>query len=179
MPFDLATVAFWVIAIVLVGSALAVVLLRNIVHAALFLALVFGAAAGVYILLNAEFIAIVQVLIYAGAVTILMLFAIMLTQGAMTPQGNPFSRQWWLAALICFVLAGGIIYAAGSSQLALGTADASVGLASFSPAATGTVVRLGQLLYSPFNYSYVLPFEIASIVLLVAIMGAIVIAREE
>ncbi len=177
--FDLASLAFWVIAFVLIGSALAVVLLRNIVHAALCLALVFGAAAGVYILLNAEFIAIVQVLIYAGAVTILMLFAIMLTQGAMTPLGNPFSRQWWLAALICFLLAGGIIYAAGNSQLALVAPDAPVGLGSFSPAATGTVVRLGQLLYSPFNYSYVLPFEIASIVLLVAIIGAIVIAREE
>jgi NADH-quinone oxidoreductase subunit J len=179
MPFDLATIAFWIVAIVLVGSALCVVLLRNIVHAAFFLAAVFGAAAGVYILLNAEFIAIVQVLIYAGAVTILVLFAIMLTQGAMTPAGNPFSRQWWLAALICFVLAGGIIYAAGSSPLALGAVDASVGLGTFNPAATGTVVRLGQLLYSPFNYSYVLPFEIASIVLLVAIIGAIVIAREE
>ncbi len=177
--FDLASLAVWVIAFVLIGSALAVVLLRNIVHAALCLALVFGAAAGVYILLNAEFIAIVQVLIYAGAVTILMLFAIMLTQGAMTPLGNPFSRQWWLAALICFLLAGGIIYAAGNSQLALVAPDAPVGLGSFSPAATGTVVRLGQLLYSPFNYSYVLPFEIASIVLLVAIIGAIVIAREE
>jgi NADH-quinone oxidoreductase subunit J len=176
---DLASVVFWIIAFFLIGAALAVVLLRNIVHAALSLAAVFAAAAGVYILLNAEFIAIVQVLIYAGAVTILVLFAIMLTQGSMTPAGNPFSRQWWLAALICFLLAGGIIYAAGTSQMALTAPDASVGLASFSPAATGTVVRLGQLLYSPFNYSYVLPFEIASIVLLVAIIGAIVIAREE
>jgi NADH-quinone oxidoreductase subunit J len=176
---DLASVVFWIIAFVLIGSALAVVLLRNIVHAALSLAVVFGAAAGVYILLNAEFIAIVQVLIYAGAVTILVLFAIMLTQGSMTSAGNPFSRQWWLAAIICFALAGGIIYAASASQMALVAPDASVGLGSFSTAATGTVVRLGQLLYSPFNYSYVLPFEIASIVLLVAIIGAIVIAREE
>ena len=95
---DLPTVAFYVIAVVMVGSALAVVLLRNIVHAALFLALFFGAAAGVYVLLNAEFIAIVQVLIYAGAVTILVLFAIMLTQNAMSRNANPFSGQWWLAA---------------------------------------------------------------------------------
>ena len=156
---DLATIAFWVIAVVLVGSALCVVLLRNIVHAALFLAAVFGAAAGIYVLLNAEFIAIVQVLIYAGAVTILMLFAIMLTQGAMTPQGNPFARQWWLAALICIVLAGGIIYAAGNSSLALGATNAGVNLGN--PASLGSAVRLGQLLYSPFTYSYVLPFEIA------------------
>ncbi|HKT38544.1 MAG TPA: NADH-quinone oxidoreductase subunit J, partial [Ktedonobacterales bacterium] len=79
MP-DLATVAFYVIAVLLVGSALAVVLLRNIVRAALFLALFFGLAAGIYVLLNAEFIAIVQILIYAGAVTVLVLFAIMLTR---------------------------------------------------------------------------------------------------
>ena len=97
---DLPTVAFYVIAVVMVGSALAVVLLRNIVRAALFLALFFGAAAGVYVLLNAEFIAIVQVLIYAGAVTILVLFAIMLTQNSMSRNANPFAGQWWLAGII-------------------------------------------------------------------------------
>ena len=75
------------------------------------------------------------------------------------------------------VLAGGIIYAAGNSSLALGTIDAGVNLDN--PASLGSAVRLGQLLYSPFTYSYVLPFEIASIVLLVAIVGAIIIAREE
>src|SRR5215831_17549250 len=97
MPFDLASIAFYLIAIVLVGSSLTVVLMRNIVHAALFLALVFGAAAGVYVLLNAEFIAIVQILIYAGAVTILVLFAIMLTQNAMSRGSSPFGGQTWLA----------------------------------------------------------------------------------
>ncbi|MEO7001164.1 MAG: NADH-quinone oxidoreductase subunit J, partial [Ktedonobacterales bacterium] len=73
MTIDIPTIAFYVIAVILVGSSLAVVLLRNIVHAALFLAMAFGAAAGIYILLNAEFIAIVQILIYAGAVTVLVL----------------------------------------------------------------------------------------------------------
>src|SRR5579885_278192 len=101
MHVDLASIAFWVIAIVLVGASLAVVLQRNIVHAALALIVVFGAAAGIYILLNAEFIAIVQVLIYAGAVTILILFAIMRTQPIRGRNSNPFSTQLWLAALIC------------------------------------------------------------------------------
>src|SRR5690349_14408371 len=179
MPFVLASIVFYFIAIVLVGASLAVVLMRNIVHAALALALVFGAAAGVYVLLNAEFIAIVQILIYAGAVTVLVLFAIMLTQGAMTRAGNPFSGQWWLAAVICLALAGGIIYAVGGSKMALlPNTNISPNLAS-TGLDGGTVVRLGQLLYSPFNYSYVLPFEIASVVLLVAIVGAIVIGREE
>ena len=89
---DIPTVAFWVLAAMLVGSALAVVFLKNIVHAALFLVVVFGAAAGIYILLNAEFIAIVQVLIYAGAVAMLILFAIMLTQNSMSRHEQPIQR---------------------------------------------------------------------------------------
>jgi NADH-quinone oxidoreductase subunit J len=175
---DLPTVAFYVFAVVLVGSALAVVLLRNIVRAALFLALFFGVAAGIYVLLNAEFIAIVQILIYAGAVTVLVLFAIMLTRNAMSANANPFARQWWLAGIICVALAVGIIYATGSSKMALLNAYAPANMIT-AGGAGGSVVRLGQLLYSPFDYSYVLPFEIASIVLLVAIVGAIVIGRED
>ena len=175
---DVATVMFYIIAVLLVGSSLAVVIDRNIVHSALYLALFFGAAAGIYVLLNAEFIAIVQVLIYAGAVTILVLFAIMLTQHAMSREGNPFNRQWVVAGLICALLAGGIIYAVSGSKMLVGTPNSSVNLAN-AGAAGGSVVRLGQLLYSPFDYSYVLPFEIASVVLLVAIIGAIIIGREE
>jgi len=178
MPGGLATVAFYVIAVLLVGSSLAVVVMRNIVHAALFLVVVFGAASGIYVLLNAEFIAIVQVLIYAGAVTILILFAIMLTQHSMGRNSNPFSGQWWLAGLICVLLAGGIIYAVSSSEMAIGSPGSSANMES-AGANGGTVVRLGQLLYSPFSYSYVLPFEIASVVLLVAIVGAIMIGRED
>lgn len=178
MSFDLPTVAFFLIAIVLVGASLAVVTLRNIVHAALFLALAFGAASGIYILLNAEFIAIVQILIYAGAVTILVLFAIMLTQNANSRTSSPFAKQWWLSALICIALAAGLIAAVSGSAMAVASGNASVHLATLGPD-SGTVARLGQLLYSPFTYSYVLPFEIASVVLLVAIIGAIIIGREE
>ncbi len=175
---DVATVAFWILAAALVGSALAVVTLRNIVHAALFLVIVFGAMAGIFVLLNAEFIAIVQILIYAGAVTILVLFAIMLTQGSMTSAGNPVSKQWWLAGIISVVLCGAIIDAFVINPGAVVGADASANPVS-NGAITGSVVSIGQLLYSPFTYSYVLPFEIASVVLLVAIVGAIVIGREE
>lgn len=176
---DVPAVAFWILAIALVGSSLAVVLLPRIVHAALFLVVVFGTASGIYILLNAEFIAIVQILIYAGAVAILILFAIMLTQHSMSRTSNPFSGQWWLAGLICIILGAGLIYALGSSQMIVGSPDSTFPLAGETGAGAGTVVRLGQLLYSPFAYSYVLPFEIASVVLLVAIVGAIMIGREE
>ena len=98
---DLATVLFWLIAIVLVGSALLVVTFRNIVHSALALIVVFAMASGIYLLLNAEFIAIVQILIYAGAITILILFAIMLTRtNNLQLNSNPNNRQWWLAVII-------------------------------------------------------------------------------
>ena len=170
---DLASVVFLVIAAVLVGSALAVVTLRNVVHAALFLALVFGAAAGIYILLNAEFIAIVQILVYAGAVTILILFAIMLTQNPNSRASNPFNRQWLVAAFIAVALCAGIIFAySQNGAIANGASQAD-------NTTSGSVTAIGNLLYSPTTYSYVLPFEIASLVLLVAIVGAIVIGREE
>lgn len=178
MPLNIATVAFYILAVALVGSSLAVVLFRNIVHAALFLALSFGVAAGIYVLLNAEFIAIVQILIYAGAVTVLVLFAIMLTQNAMSQTSSPFSGQTWLAAIIAVGLAAALIFTVGASQMAIGAPNASANLTNAINGG-GSVTRIGQLLYSPFSYSYVLPFEIASVVLLVAIIGAIVIGREE
>lgn len=168
----IATVAFWVIAALLVGTALAVVLRRNIVHAALFLVLVFGATSGIFILLNAEFIAIVQILIYAGAVTILILFAIMLTRNSMSRQSNPSNKQLWPAALVCVLLGGSIIFAMFNPSSQLHT-DANKTVISSS---VNNVTRIGQLLFSPTSYSYVLPFEIASLVLLVAIVGAIAIS---
>src|SRR5579864_5743566 len=177
---DLATLLFWIIAIVMVGSALLVVGMRNIVHSALALVVVFAMAAGIYLLLNAEFIAIVQILIYAGAVTILILFALMLTRTQnLRTDSNPTNRQWWLAAIISTLVGAGIIFAVTLSNYAhvpgSGTAYGSASC-TLPP---NNVVYIGQLLYSPTCYSYVLPFEIASLVLLVAIVGAIVIGRED
>ena len=172
---DFATLVFWIIAVILVGSALAVVGLRNIVHSALALIIVFAMAAGIYVLLNAEFIAIVQILIYVGAITILILFAIMLTRVTGRESTNPVSRQWWLGAIVSILVGVGIIYAEMNSSHAV-SID---GPASPLPGNVNNVVRIGQLLYSPIGYSYVLPFEVASLVLLVAIIGAIVIGRED
>jgi len=174
---DLATLIFWLIAILLVGSALLVVTLRNIVHSALALVVVFAMASGIYLLLNAEFIAIVQILIYAGAVTILILFALMLTRtNNLQANSNPSNRQWWVALIISALVGAGIVYAATVSPHAV---SINVGGVGQLPSGVNNVVRIGQLLYSPTSYSYVLPFEIASVVLLVAIVGAIVIGRED
>lgn len=178
---DLPTVLFWIIAIILVVSALLVVGLRNIVHSAIALVVLFGMAAGIYLLLNAEFIAIVQILIYAGAVTILILFALMLTRTInLRGDSNPNNRQWVVAAIISTIVGLAIIFAVTLGQYS--TATSSKGIAygtSACPLPPNNVVYIGQLLYSPTCYSYVLPFEIASLVLLVAIVGAIVIGRED
>ncbi len=178
---DLATLLFWIIAIILVGSALLVVGMRNIVHSALALVVLFGMASGIYLLLNAEFIAIVQILIYAGAVTILILFALMLTRtNNISTNSNPTNRQWWLAAIISTLVGAAIIFAVTLSQYSTTHAGSGVGYGTSACALPpNNVVYIGQLLYSPICYSYVLPFEIASLVLLVAIVGAIVIGRED
>ncbi len=174
---DLATVIFWLIAIVLVVSALLVVMQRNIVHSALALIVVFAMASGIYLLLNAEFIAIVQILIYAGAVAVLVLFALMLTRtNNIQVNSNPNNKRWWIALPICALIGAGILFATTNSPHAVAVQSNG---ASQLPANINNVVRIGQLLYSPTSYSYILPFEIASLVLLVAIVGAIVIGRED
>jgi len=158
-------IAFYVLAIVMLGSALAVVLLRNIVHSALFLALAFLSVAGIYIILSAEFLAAVQILIYAGAVMILLLFAIMLTQRAHSSQSNIPNSQAALAGVISVAL----LAVVGSVIV---RTPWRVGLET--PAQPNTEL-LGRALFN----QYVLPFEIASVLLLVAMIGAIVIARED
>src|SRR3989441_5131190 len=98
---DLVTVIFWIIAVILVGSALLVVTQSNIVHSALALIVVFAMASGIYLLLNAEFIAIVQILIYAGAVAVLILFALMLTRTRKIPvRRNPQTTPCRFALVI-------------------------------------------------------------------------------
>jgi NADH:ubiquinone oxidoreductase subunit 6 (subunit J) len=180
----MATLLFWVVAGILVASALMVVGARKIVHSALALVVVFAMASGVYLLLNAEFIAIVQILIYAGAVTILILFALMLTRVDNPDQiTNPNSKAWGAALIVSTLVGVGVIAAStfthSSSQLLKSVVPAYGIAGGACPMPTNNVVYIGQLLYSPTCYSYVLPFEIASLVLLVAIVGAIVIGRED
>lgn len=179
----MATLLFWVVATVLVASALTVVGARKIVHSALGLIIVFAMAAGIYLLLNAEFIAIVQILIYAGAVTILILFALMLTRTSNRDDvTNPNSKAWGAALVVSVLVCAGVIFAstfAHSSANLAGSPAPPYGAGLACPLPVNNVVYIGQLLYSPSCYSYVLPFEIASLVLLVAIVGAIVIGRED
>jgi len=157
------TVAWYSVAAIGLGSALMVVTLRNVMHSALFLALALLSVAGAFMLLDADFLAVVQVLLYAGGVMVLILFAIFLTQhvsGTGLPQTNEHA---WVAALICAAL--GVMV-----------------LSSFKPKSfprvpsvelpMGTAPPLGELLLS----RYILPFEVASVVLLAAMVGVVMIA---
>ncbi len=134
---------------------------RNVVHASLALLLSLLAVAGIYLILFAEFLAIVQVLIYGGAITIVLLFAIMLTRTAEYPRITD-NRQWPLAAAAAVAT---LAVLAGSFWT-----KASVGSEPHSPALT-------DLANSLFT-RWAIPFEVASLVLLVALIGAIIIARE-
>lgn len=156
-------VAFWVLAVTSVGSALMVAAVRNLLHAALFLVLSFVGVAGLYITLSADFVAVAQVLIYAGAIAVLILFAIMLTPRAARDNAD---GMFWMPAL---VLAG--LMATTISLIAVRTDWAISDRGPFSETATA----IGEALLDPF----VLPFEVASVLLVAAMIGAIVILEEE
>ena len=151
---------FGIAAVLSLGGGLGVVVTRNVVHAALFLLLSLVSVAGLYLLLFAEFLALVQVLIYGGAIIIVLLFAIMLTRSQEYPHISD-NRQWPLAMVAGLALFG-VLAAAFLWRRPPETDPEGPGL---SP--------LGESLFT----DWAVPFEIASLVLLVALMGAIIIAR--
>ena len=157
-------VIFYFVAALTVLGALGVVLARNVVHSALFLILALLAVAGVFILLSAEFLAIVQVLIYGGAVTILILFAMMLTRVRDMPQALD-GPQKPFAALAAAAFLGLSVLAAVSTEWPGETEQI-------------TLVPFRDLGESLFR-NWAAPFEVASLVLLVALIGAIILARSE
>jgi NADH-quinone oxidoreductase subunit J len=155
---------FYVVAAVTVAGSLGVVLARNIVHSALFLVLALLAVAGVFILLAAEFLAIVQVLIYGGAVAILILFVMMLTRvrDNMAALDGP---QRPVAALAAGTFLGVTLTAILSAEWPGETDEATV----------VSIEEIGNVLFT----TWAVPFEIASLVLIVALLGAIILARGE
>jgi NADH-quinone oxidoreductase subunit J len=157
-------IVFYVVAIIAIVGAIGVVSSSDIVHAALFLVLALLMTAGVFVLLSAEFIGLVQILIYGGAVTILLIFALMLTRARqLRMRLNGAQQPFGLVAAL--VVAAGLIYTVVQTAWP-GTTD-HVTVISFE--------RFGNELFS----AYTVPFELASLVLLVALVGAVVIARSE
>jgi len=154
-------------AITLAGAGI-VITNRNLYRAALGLVLSFFGVAGLYALLNAGFMAVVQVLIYVGAISILIIFAIMLTHRVMDRRAVQRNSQWIVSALMSLALFGVLGY-----TLAFRVAD--VWTASGASPPEKPIEMLGEALVT----TYALPFEVASVLLLVALVGAIFIAREK
>ena len=166
-------VSFGILGVMMIGTALGVVLLPKIVHSAFLLAGVFISIAGLYILLNADFVAAAQILVYVGAVSVLILFAIMLVNkqeeypeiGGRKLFGRTIRKL--ATAVVClglFALLGTMVLATPWS------------LDSTSPAIIdNTIIALGEHFFS----DYLLPFELASVLLLMAMVGAIILARRD
>ena len=138
------------------------VTLRNIIHSAVAMMVCFGSLAGMYALLGAPIVAAAQVLIYLGAISVLILFAIMLTQAGDANLPSPFHRQVWLAAVAALVVVGLVGWAVTATDW--GNATVVVGIV------------LDDMATALFT-DYALPFEILSLLLLAAIIGAIYLAR--
>jgi NADH-quinone oxidoreductase subunit J len=156
---------FGVLALVMAVSAIRVVTTKNVVHAALYLVLVLAGVAGIFILLAAEFLAIVQILVYIGAIVVLFLFGIMLTRAKIGKLSDLDNDQRWIGAIVALFLFGvlGAILNTGFKDIKLDVT---------------TVGRTGDVGTSIFQ-TYVIPFEVVSILLLAALVGAVVIARRD
>ena len=156
---------FWALSSVAILAALMVIFSKNPVHSVLWLIVVFFAISGHYVLLNAQFLAIVNMIVYAGAIMVLFLFVIMLMN--MNADQEPNKNKWMKMA---GVVSGGslmLILVAGlkNSTAIAGGQDAGIGL----------IQQLGRTLFS----EYVVPFEISSVLFLSAMVGAIILGKKE
>jgi NADH:ubiquinone oxidoreductase subunit 6 (subunit J) len=159
------TSAFWGLGVLAVGAALGIMLARSLLHAVLWLILAFIALAGLFVTLSADFVAVAQVLVYAGAVGVLVIFAIMLTPNSAT--GNAETRFFGAGLLAASVLSGVMVYVAAETDWHTIASD------RFAPGSTAT--QIGEALVN----RYVLPFEVASVLLIAAMVGALVLVRNE
>src|SRR5512141_1760311 len=149
-------IVFLVVALFTLGSGFMVVTSRNLVHAALWLVSTLFGVAVTYSLLHANFLAVVQVVVYIGAIAILFIFAVMLTRKDMRDQGPQMNRTWWVGAILAVLTFVGLFFLLqGWSGLSTTAADIPSGFDSIS--------ELGNALVSPT--AYVLPFEVASVLL--------------
>jgi NADH-quinone oxidoreductase subunit J len=186
-------VFFWIFSIAAILAGLLTVMARNAVHSALFLISSLVSVAALFILLQAEFIAGVQILVYVGGVMVLFLFVIMLVNVGAEERGNEeiFNRprQVTTSLIFCFLLVGGLLYAINSGYRGLQQRDqeklsvsslqrqtreqALTESATRTSAVSNETERVGTSLYR----DAALPFEIASVLLLVAIIGSVMLAR--
>ena len=166
-------VMFWILAVTSVVTALAVVRFQDIFRAALMLVVTLLTVAGLFVLLNAEFLAVVQVLIYAGAIAVLIIFAVLLTRDVQ--RGNPSNRLRLPAFVGTGLVSAMLVFVAVRTDWVL-TEDtlSEEGLARVEEVFATTPQWLAGLLLR----EWVLPFEVVSVLLLAAILGALVLVRE-
>jgi NADH-quinone oxidoreductase subunit J len=162
---NLFDIIFFVFALMTIASACVVVFSRNILYSAFSLLFTFLGVAGLYVLLNADFIAVAQILVYVGGILVLILFGVMLTNKVVKVDIKTGSMQTIPAAIIAGVLAATLCAVLWLSEWRIVP----------TPDIKSTSAEIGQA----FLTSYLLPFEIASVVLLVALVGAVMIARRE
>ena len=160
-------IIFLLCAALILGSAVMVVTTRKLIHAALWLVAALFGIAILYAVLQAGFLAVVQVVVYIGAIAILFIFAVMLTRKEMLDKGAQTRPNWWIAALLGLLILAGLVF------LIIGQPDVNRTAAAI-PAGVDTLRNLGTALVSPD--AYVLPFEVASILLLAALVGAVYVA---
>ena len=168
---------FYYLGTMIVLTALLVILLRNPVHSVIALLVMFFHVAGLFITLHAEFLAAVQIIVYAGAILVLYLFVVMLLN---LKRDDSYQRQVWVGVGLGVVALAQVIYvvvtAGGLAAPPLGGASqvAAAGQAATAAAAPGNTEAIVQTLYT----TYLFPFEVASLILLVAMIGAILLAKK-
>ncbi len=158
-------IAFWILAVVGVTAALAVVSFRDVFRAALSLVLCFLSVAGIYITLSADFLAAVQILIYVGAISVLIILAIMLTREVQ--RGSPSGKLRIPAFIVAVLFFGGVAFALLNTTWQV----------SGAPPLEPTTPAIAELLFG--EGGFILPVEIAPLLLVAAILGAIVLVREK
>jgi NADH-quinone oxidoreductase subunit J len=164
-------IAFYTIAAFILGFAVLVVTTKDTVHSVLFLVLDFLFVAALYVLLEAPFLAVIQILVYAGGIVVLYLFVVMLVNLKRPPEAH---RDPHRRTRLGLVLAVVVLFELGTIGL-YQTVKPVTAVASGPMPVTGNTEQVGWLLYT----SYLIPFEIASVLLLVAMIGAIVLAKRE
>ncbi len=162
-------IIFLLVAAITLFAAGMVVTTQNLVHAALWLILVLFGVAVFFVIMNAGFLAVAQVVVYIGAIAILMIFTIMLTRKVAKDSGAQLNSNWWGAGILSSLLFGGLVWMLfqwQKFQMTLPTLDATI----------DPLKQLGEGLVSP--NAFLLPFEVASVLLVAALIGAIMVAWE-
>ena len=158
-------IIFWVLTVITLGGGIGVVSSNSLFHSALFLRLSLFGVAGYYALLSAGFLAVVQLMIYVGAIAVLILFAIMFSRRLMGLDGGQNNRQWWLSLPIAVVLFFVLLAVVNTVSWPVSDAEPQ----------GDSVLQLGLA----FLGSYLIPFMVVSVLLSVALIGAVFLAREK